>query len=389
MAMKRFASVLVLALSLAACGAAAPATAPASPSAPAPSAAAKPASAVPSVAGKPSAAASGTAASAKPAGSAGASAKPAASASAEAAASAFANPSASGLTPVKSSYSQATVTQGALFVGVEQGFFARNGLNVTVQQINASAQVASLIAGEVQIAGVGADSVAQADLGGAQLLSIATAVDLPFFNLDADKKYKTIQDLAGQSIGITTPGSSTDAAARLFLDHYSLTGKVKVTSAGNTQPAILAAVSNGAIAAGVFAPPFDQQAEKAGLVELVNGVKLGVPMNTAGIATSKAYIQDHKDTVLRFLKGYQQAWTYNADPANEAAVLKVLAKYTQTDEATVKGGYDLMLKVWQGSKTPAMNPEALANILKVSDNPKAKGANPNDFIDNSLLQSVQ
>ena len=224
---------------------------------------------------------------------------------------------------------------------------------------------------------------------GRELVSIATAVDLPFFNLDADKKYKTIQDLVGQSIGITTAGSSTDAAARLFLDHYGLTGKVKITSAGSTQPAILAAVTNGAVAAGLFAPPFDQQATKAGLVELVNGVQLGVPMNTAGIATTRAYVQDHRDTVLRFLKGYQQAWTFNADPANEAAVLKVLAKYTQTDEATVRGGYQQMLKVWQGSKTPTMNPEALANILRVSDNPKAKTANASDFIDNSLLQSVQ
>jgi len=371
--MKRLAALLPL-LILAACGgtAAAPAASSSAPAAKPSTAAVSPSPApTSSAAAKPSVAVSATAAVA---------AKPSAGASA---------PPSGNLTSIRASYSQATVTQGALFVGIDQGIFAKNGLNVTAQQVNASAQVASLIAGEVQIAGVGADAVAQADLGGAQLVAIATAVDLPFFNLDANAKYKTMQDLVGQLIGITTPGSSTDAAARLFLDHYGLTGKVKITSAGTTQPAILAAVTNGAIAAGTFAPPFDQQALKAGLVELVNGVSLAIPMNTADIAATRAYTQDHKDVVLRFLKGYQQAWSYNADPANEAAVIKVLAKYTQTDEATVRSGYQQMLKVWQGQKIPAMNPEALGNILKLSDSPKAKTANPADFIDSSLLQSIQ
>jgi NitT/TauT family transport system substrate-binding protein len=381
-AMNRTLSVFLLTLALAGCGGAAPAAPSSAP-------AAKPSAAAPASLAAPASASAAASAAAKPAASA--AAKPSASAAAKPAGSASGSgaPVASGGVTVNASYSQATVTQGALFVGVDQGFFAKNGLNVTAKQVNASAQVASLIAGEVQIAGVGADAVAQADLGGAELSVIATAVDLPFFVLDADKKYKTIQDLVGQSIGITTAGSSTDATARLFLDHYGLTGKVKITPAGGTQPAILAAVTNGAIAAGTFAPPFDQQATKAGLVELVNGITLGVPMNTAGIATTRAYIRDHKDVVVNFLKGYQQAWAFNADPANKAAVVKVLAKYTQTDEAAVQGGYDLMLKVWQGSKTPMMNPEALSNILRLSDNPKAKTANPSDFIDNSLLQAAQ
>jgi ABC-type nitrate/sulfonate/bicarbonate transport system substrate-binding protein len=121
----------------------------------------------------------------------------------------------------------------------------------------------------------------------------------------------------------------------------------------------------------------------------VNGIKLCVPMNTAGIAASKPYMAANKDVILRFLRGYQQAWTFSADAGNEAAVVKVLAKYTQTDEAVARTGYVEMLKVWQGQKVPTMNPEALANILKLSDNAKARSANAADFIDNTLLQSIQ
>src|SRR5712691_1782547 len=150
-----------------------------------------------------------------------------------------------------------------------------------------------------------------ADIGGAHLSVIATAVDLPFFSLYADSKYRTIEALTGQSVGITTAGSSTDSAARLFLQRFGMLDTVRITPAGNTQAAILAAVMNGAIAAGIFVPPVTEQAAKAGLV---NGIKLGIPMNTAGIATTRANVQDRHDMVLRFLRGYQQAWTFNSRP---------------------------------------------------------------------------
>src|SRR5713226_2515311 len=95
-------------------------------------------------------------------------------------------------TAITVSYSQASVTQGAMFTGIEQGFFARNGLTVSAKQMAGTAQIAALIANEVQIAGV---EVAMADIGGAHLSVIATAVDLPFFSLYADSKYRTIEAL--------------------------------------------------------------------------------------------------------------------------------------------------------------------------------------------------
>src|SRR5712691_2679810 len=134
-------------------------------------------------------------------------------------------------TAITVSYSQASVTQGAMFTGIEQGFFARNGLTVSAKQMAGTAQIAALY---------------------------------------ADSKYRTIEALTGQSVGITTAGSSTDSAARLFLQRFGMLDKVRITPAGNTQAAILAAVMNGAIAAGIFVPPVTEQAAKAGLVELVN-----------------------------------------------------------------------------------------------------------------------
>ncbi|HLY64189.1 MAG TPA: ABC transporter substrate-binding protein [Chloroflexota bacterium] len=250
-------------------------------------------------------------------------------------------------------------------------------------------EIPAVLANEIQFGTAGATEVANADQKAAGVVMIATTVDYPFFWLYADKKYKTVQDLAGQTVGITAAGSSTDSAARLFLSHYGVLDKVKIAPAGGTQPSIFAAMSQGGIAAGILSPPVSDQAAKAGFVSLVDGVELGVPMNTSGVIVTRAYIQDHQDIVKRYLKAYQQGWTFLGDPANKTAAINVLAKYTKSDPATVEPGYEAALKVWKGSKTPAVHPEAVTNLVKLSDDPVVRATNPSDVIDNSLLQSIQ
>jgi NitT/TauT family transport system substrate-binding protein len=375
--MKLSTSVLLLTLTLAGCGGAAPA--------PAASSASPPASAKPATEASASAAA-------KPAGSAAASAaaKPAGSASAKPAASgAAAKPAASGLQHIEAAYSQASVTQTPMYVGADLGMFNKYGLDVTAKQVGGTQQIPALVSNEIQFAGVGASEIANANVGGTSIVIIATAVDVPFFQLYTNSKYASVADLDGQSIGITTAGSSTDSTARLILQKYNMSGKVKITPAGGTQAAILAAMQQGGIAGGILTSPTSEQAAKAGFKELVDGVTMGVPANTNSLNVTRAYLQSNRDTVLRFLRGYQEAWTFIANPANESAVVKVLAKYTQSDEATIRPGYMRGLKVWQSQKVPTENPEAVSNLLKLSDNPKARDVNPNDFIDNSLLQSIQ
>jgi NitT/TauT family transport system substrate-binding protein len=289
---------------------------------------------------------------------------------------------------VKGAYAQASSVQGAVYVAREKGFFAKRGLNVELSQIGGTQQVAALLSGELQFGALGANEVANADLRGADLVMIATCSDLPIFSLFANKKYASVSDLAGQSIGVTTAGSATDAAAHLFLKQFDMLDKVKVIPAGGTIPAILAALDQGNIAGGVLSPPTTARAEEAGYAELVNGARLGVPMNHSGIAVSRGYLKDHVDEVKNFLAAYQDAWTYAATAANKADVVAVLGQYTQSDDRLAEIGYQAMLPIWTGNKTPRVNPQAVANLLQVSGVPEAEGARPEQFFDDSLIDSI-
>jgi NitT/TauT family transport system substrate-binding protein len=289
---------------------------------------------------------------------------------------------------VKGAFAQASSVQGALYIAREKGFFSRHGLNVDLSQIGGTQQVAALLSGELQFGALGANEVANADLRGADLVMIATCSDLPIFSLFANKKYTSVPELAGQSIGVTTAGSATDAAAHLFLKQYDMLDKVKILPAGGTVPAILAAMDQGNLAGGILSPPTTSRAEDAGYSELVNGASLGVPMNHSGIAVSRSYLKDHMDEVKSFLAAYQEAWAYAADSANKSEVVAVLAQYTQSDNRLAEIGYQAMVPIWTGNKTPRINPQAVANLLQVSGVPEAATANPDQFFDDSLIDSV-
>jgi NitT/TauT family transport system substrate-binding protein len=289
---------------------------------------------------------------------------------------------------VKGGFAQASSIQGSIYVAREKGFFAQQGLDVQLSQIGGTQQVAALLSGDIQFGGFGGNEVANANLRGADLVMIATCSDLPIFSLFAHKKYTSVPELAGQSIGVTAAGAATDAAAHLFLKQFDMLDKVKIIPAGGTIPSVFAAMEQGNIAGGIMSPPTTARAADAGYTELVNGAKLGVPMNHSGIVVTRKYLRERPEEVKKYLAAYVGAWTFAANPANKAEVISVLAQYTQSDERLAEIGYQAIFPIWSGSKTPRVSRQGMVNLLQVSGVPDADTARPEQFFDNSLIDAI-
>jgi NitT/TauT family transport system substrate-binding protein len=295
--------------------------------------------------------------------------------------------SAAPLIPLKAAYTNIVAASGPQWVAKERGLFARNGLDVTISSLPSTAQIPALISGEVQFASIGPTELASADLQGATVTAIASSADLPTFSLFAGTKYATVPDLAGETVGVTAIGSSSDAVAHLFLSHFGVLDKVKITAAGGTSTTILAALKQGVIAGAILAQPTGAATE-AGFTELVNGVKLGVPFAQGDVIVTRDYARDHEDTVKRFLRAYVQAWRYCSDPANHEEMVKIFQKYTQADANIAEQGYLAQLPVWQLRTVPEVNLEAFGNTISFGSDPKIKGADPKQFFDNHFIQAV-
>ena len=362
---------------LAACGgSAAPAASSAAPESAA--AQAKPAASAPGSA-KPAASTAASAA-AKPAASGSAAAKPAASGSAAA------KPAAPGT--VKIALTSGTAVVMPVYIAKAQGFFDKAGVNVEVTTLKSAAVVPAVLANEVQMGTFGSPELVNSNLGGANLVFTASVSNFPVFSLYATKDVKTVADLAGKGIGVTSAGSSTDLTAQLFLKKNNLTDKVKIVPTGGDVTGVVAAMQSGQLAAGILSPPSTAEAAKLGYVEMINGPKSGVSMIHDGLGMTRSYLQANQPTVKNILKGYSQAWTFAADPANKAAIIKDLMDFLKADNDIATGAYDYLLPVWQGVKVPTVDQAGVQNTLDMSKQPNAKTAKAADFFDNSLLQSV-
>ena len=284
-------------------------------------------------------------------------------------------------------YAQASAAFTPLFAAQDERFFAKEGLDVAFAQITGSSAVATVTSGESQALVVGATEVANFDAAGGNLVMIAAGSNYPVFSLYVDRRVRSVADLAGKKVAVTGAGTSTDTAARLMLEHFGLAGKVEVLAAGGTLSGIMAAMSAGIAAGGILSPPTTAQAEAAGFTELVNGVRLGIPMTQSALTVTRAYLAANRETALRVLRAYTAAWAFIRNPANEARTEGAIAHYTRSTPEQAAVAYKAFFPVWQ-MKIPRVDPNGVTNAIRFSRNPQVRKMTPAALIDDSLLQEL-
>lgn len=292
------------------------------------------------------------------------------------------------LEALKIGWIAATIVHEPMHLAKQKGFFAKQGLDVTLQDAAGSAQIAALGAGELQFATIGSSELVNANAGGSPIAMIASLADVPMLSLYVIKGVKTVQDLAGKSIGVGRVGAATDLGAQLFLKHEGLANSVKIVAVGGESPAVLAALSKGLVAGGVFSPPSTAEAAKAGYVELINGAKLGIYWTSAGLMATRGYLKDHGDVARRVARALQETWSYLADPANKDDVIADISAATAASSESAVASYDYMLPAWTAVKTPMVDPRGIASAIDLSPQASAKGLKPDSMIDNSFLQAA-
>ncbi|MBV9121671.1 MAG: ABC transporter substrate-binding protein, partial [Chloroflexi bacterium] len=242
------------------------------------------------------------------------------------------------MTKIRVAYSQVSAVQTPVYAASDLGIYQQFGLDASVELIAGTQQVPAMLAGELQFGTPGGNELVDGNLAGASSVMIATSSNFPLFSMYADKSITDVSQLAGKNVAITTAGSSTDAAAKVFLQHFNVLGQAKILPAGSV-PAALAVLEKNQASAAIISPPTTAAAAKEGYVELVNGPKLGVPLVHAGVTVTRDYLKAHSDTVKAFLQAYYKAWTFCADPANEPTVEKTIAKWTKSDDAAAQASY--------------------------------------------------
>src|SRR6516164_2257852 len=196
-------------------------------------------------------------------------------------------------------YPAPVASLGIVHVMRKAGLFKKNGLDVDLVYVQGSPILTTaMVSGQVPLSFIGGAAVVASAVGGADTVYLACGINTLYWRVFSTPDVKTVADLKGKKIGVTTFGSQEDSVIRFILKERGLLPDrdFALVAVGGA-PTRLAALSKGVIQASVFIPPQDIAAEKLGLHELIDMSKLGLYNPGSCFASTKAYIKTHRDTV--------------------------------------------------------------------------------------------
>jgi len=247
-------------------------------------------------------------------------------------------PPAQEMTTVKVAY-MPIISFGPLFIAQEEGYFARQGINVEFEKFQAtSSSLPSLISGDIAVTGgqlfpglinaisKGAHVRIVVDKGMIIPGSCNSAAFLVRKDLVTSGAVKTISDLRGRKIAA---GSDQSYGTYRALDKGNLTSD-DVETVAMTSSATVVGFENGAIDAGFLMEPYITQAVKNGkTVVFLPGVDF-IPNYTTPLYYGTAFTDTNPELGKRFMVAYLQGVRqYNQGKTDRN--IEILANYTHLD----------------------------------------------------------
>lgn len=289
---------------------------------------------------------------------------------------------------LKSAYTTTSATMAPLWAAKEGGFFAEEGLDVTLARIQAGPPVLGAIhARDVPIAFVGAQQIIPANLKGATFVIVAGFFDTLNQSIYAHPSIQRPEQLKGKAIGISNFGAITHVAGIEGVKHLGLEGQVTFLATGGP-PETLAAIQFGKIHAGIFSPPDGLRARELGFRELLNISKIGIKSLTGAIVTTREWARENPEVVERYiraaLKGSHRLKT------DKDFGMKAISKYTKlTDYKLLEETYDFYRDHWGRDGVPSV--EGMQRNIEIASatTPEARGVKPEQFMDLTFLNRIK
>lgn len=273
------------------------------------------------------------------------------------------------------------------WIAMESGILKQHGLDAEVIYLRGGQQlVPALMSQSVDIA-LGSDTGFYSALfEGASLVKIGTTLNSLAFAFAVRPEFKNAASLKGEILGSSRGRDLAYASLIRAITSLGLSPEkdVKIIPVGSGDQERIQATVGGATAGTVLFPPWEVQAERAGL-RVLNRSR--IPSLNGGINTTKQMLSTKRSTVKAFLRAYRDAARY-AQSNKDRSVL-VLQKYLKIpDRGLAEHMYEVTMPHLELSLQPTA--EAIQSSLDIVAyaNPKAKQVKTTDFWDTSLLKEL-
>src|SRR5438445_1801686 len=199
----------------------------------------------------------------------------------------------------------------------KKGFFKEANLDAEIIRMNPNVAITALATGDIDYCQLFGAVVGGA-IAGLPVRIVAGFLDNWPMTLIAQPEYKSIKDLKGKTLGISSFGATPDVAARMMLKHAGIDAdkEIKILALGS-DAARLTALKQRVVDVVVISPPADTQMEKQGYRILARAYEL-FSFPYLGLGTQVRKIKEHPGEIRRAIKATVRANRFIRDNREES-----------------------------------------------------------------------
>lgn len=269
-------------------------------------------------------------------------------------------PSAGAQEKIRITYANNSLTFLAAFIAKDRGFYARNGLSAELIQARPAVNIAALLSSDVDYVEVFGSAIRSAARG-APIRAFSNSIKAPFFSLIAHPSIKSVKELKGRVIGVTSIGGTNQISGRLLFQHFGVDPdkELKFLAIGE-EKFVVEAFKAKRVDAILVAPPFSIMMIREGFPVLANAADV-VAFPLAGLSTTVDRIRQNRSQVKRVLKSEIEALRYLRDDA--AGATDIMRRRFAMDDALARDAYGVVVNAF--SRDARIPVDAVENVLNL------------------------
>ncbi len=280
----------------------------------------------------------------------------------------------------------------AVWLGVEQGFYRKHGLNVeAIFMRSGPLSMSAMVSGDVQMNFTSANNVLNAAAAGLDVVVVANVIGHGEGVFMARPEIQKPEDLKGKLVAIQSIGGGGWAYNMLALDYLNLDperDKIQFVVVGD-QATRVQALESGRVQASWIGYTFSDPLKKKGYTALVDLGRAPIPYLGSSLVTRRQLVRQDPKAIEGIIKGTLDAVRFVMKPENKTVVTQTIMRrlrLSRPEEAEVS--YHAIQNVYSKDLVPkAAGVKKIHQILSKA-NPNLRKMNPEGIIEDSLIQSI-
>jgi ABC-type nitrate/sulfonate/bicarbonate transport system substrate-binding protein len=268
----------------------------------------------------------------------------------------------------------------------KRGFFKDENLEVEIIRMNPNVAITALATGDVDYCQLFGAVVVGA-IAGLPVRIVAGYLDNWPMTLIAQPEVKTLKDLRGKTLGISSFGATPDLAARMMIKQAGIDPEkdIKILALGS-DAARLGALKQRIVDVVVISPPADTLMEKQGYKILARAYEL-FSFPYLGLGTHTRKIKEKPDEIRRVLKATIRANRFIRDNRDEA--VRTLIGWGKVEPEFAYASYDALRNLFNADG--AVPEDGLKLVIDQARRGAkiAREVAPNEVADLTFLREAQ